>query len=108
MKYIIPLLFSLFTFLFSAAQNKNVSVDGVSGATLEWNKQKELKNISESNGKLYIAYPFNGSVFPSDFSPASFIWKSSDAKNSKWNISFKVKGTNIQKETDTCYFKPDF
>ena len=105
MKFILLLLI-LFTFLFSSAQENHDIVDGVTSATIEWNSQYTFQNVGSDGSKLEIVYPFEGSVFPADFSPASFIWKSTNT-NSKWNVSFQVAGKKIKMTTDTCYYQPD-
>jgi tetratricopeptide (TPR) repeat protein len=97
----------LFPFFVLNAQNKTIEVDGVTSATIEWNKQKGLKNVSVNNSELEIVYPFNESVFPSDFSPASFMWKSVDSTITKWDVTFKVNGKVFEEVTDTTYYKPD-
>ncbi len=65
-KFLFFLIFFPFFVLYS--QNRNTEVDGVTSASIEWNKQKGLKNVSVNNSELEIVYPFNESLFPSDFS----------------------------------------
>lgn len=84
------------------------SVDGISGATKEWNSQVNLQNIVvDDSQSTAIVYPFNGTVFPADISASSFMWKSSNPSVKSWNLSFETEGQSIHKTTDTTYFKPD-
>lgn len=84
------------------------AVDGITGATVEWNNQIGLQNIVADNSvTTAIVYPFEGSVFPADFSPASFIWKTKNSNVKEWNISFRVNGQSFNRITSSNYFKPD-
>ena len=99
----------LFSFALSAQKTQTIhSVDGVTGATKEWNSQVKLHNIVVDNSQLTtIVYPFNGSLFPADISPASFMWKTSNPNVKSWNLTFETEGQSVHKTTDTTYFKPD-
>ncbi|WP_372935126.1 tetratricopeptide repeat protein [Mariniphaga sediminis] len=83
-------------------------VDASTGATLLWNEQKYFQNIKVSEEeKLAIIYPFQNAVFPADFSPASFIWKSEEPQELKWHISFSVSGFEYRATTTETRFMPD-
>ena len=78
------------------------------GADTEWNNQVELKNISIEGAKnVVIVYPFNGSTFPADISPASFRWKSLNPAIKSWNLTFKTTERTFKKTSDTTYLKPE-
>ena len=47
------------------------------------------------------------SVFPADFSPASFIWKSAEEGDQKWKIQFSVADFSFKTTTRETKFKPD-
>lgn len=90
-------------------RSSHEKVDATAGATLLWNNQKEFKNIKISKKeKFAIIYPFENSVFPADFSSASFIWKStSEQKENNWHISFSFSNFKFQKTIKGTHFKPD-
>ncbi len=98
----------LFSFAISAQKTKTIhSVDGVPGATSEWNSQISLQNIViDDSQSTAIVYPFNGSVFPADISPSSFMWKTSNTDIKRWNLSYKTEGQSFPFTVDTTYFKP--
>ncbi len=111
MRNTLLILSLLFLSFLGSTQNKhqiNAVDGGVSGAVKEWNSQVSLKNIPLDHAvSTAIVYPFDGSVFPADFSPASFMWKTSTTGIKRWNIKFETNGQLITKTTDTTYFKPD-
>ena len=83
-------------------------VDATTGATLLWNDQKNFQNIKVSpEEKFTVVYPFENAVFPADFSPASFIWKSAKPEKTRWHISFAVSDFKFEKTTKETQFKPD-
>ncbi len=83
-------------------------VDATTGATLLWNQQRNFENIQVTNEeKTVIIYPFMNSVFPADFSPASFIWKSAGEGDQKWKIQFSVADFSFKTTTSETQFKPD-
>ncbi|MCY1719648.1 hypothetical protein OU798_04805 [Prolixibacteraceae bacterium Z1-6] len=83
-------------------------VDATTSATFLWNQQKSFGNIKVSDEeKFAIIYPFMNSVFPADFSPASFIWKSAQDESSKWKISFNVGDFTYKETIKEKRFIPD-
>ncbi len=105
MKFIL-LLAILPAFLFSSAQKNHDNVDGITSATIEWDKQYKFQNVGTKGSGLEIVYPFEGSVFPADFSPASFVWKNTDPGKT-WNVIFQASGKKIKVVSDTCCYRPD-
>ncbi len=82
-------------------------VDASTGATLLWNQQKKYGNIKVAQEEAFaVIYPFDNSVFPADFSPASFIWKSSENEETKWKVSFSVGSFEHKETTRETKFKP--
>lgn len=89
-------------------RSSHEEVDATTGATLLWNEQKSYQNIKVSPKEGFvIIYPFGNSVFPADFSPASFIWKSDKQQSASWRISFRTQDFEYEKITKETRFKPD-
>ena len=88
--------------------NRHLISDIKTGAEFEWRNQIGLKNINIGKTKnVVIVYPFNGSTFPADISPSSFMWKTNNSTIKSWNLIFKTKGGSYTKSIDTTYFKAD-